>query len=95
MSYQSADADTLKRWVDSLLAEHADLDAVLLVAGMQNKLDLANDPYDAAEVQREIYVNLISPMSLIGYLIPHMKQVAASGRSRKSARDTNEVSLFC
>ena len=56
-----------------LLWDHADLDAVILNAGIMEREDFTADPIDLSVATRTIQTNLIAPMQLAAALLPHLR----------------------
>jgi len=75
----TADAETLKKTVDSLVVKYPNLDAVILSSGIQYRHDFNKD-VDLNEVIREINVNYLAVVSLISMFIPHFLKLSAEGR---------------
>ena len=67
----TADAVSIERATQRVVAEHPDLDTVILMAGIMQPEDLHSaDFLDTAE--RTITTNLLGPIRLIAALVPHL-----------------------
>ncbi|KAJ6604371.1 hypothetical protein DFH09DRAFT_1122458 [Mycena vulgaris] len=75
----SADLETLKKTVDSLVAKYPDLDAVILASGIQYHQDFTKD-IDLNQVIKEINVNYLAVVSLVSMFLPHFLKLSADGR---------------
>ncbi|KAJ7093960.1 NAD-P-binding protein [Mycena belliarum] len=75
----AADLTTLKKTVDSLVAQYPDLDAVMFASGIQYQQDFTKE-VDLTQVAREINVNYLAVVSLISMFLPHFLKLSADGR---------------
>jgi short-subunit dehydrogenase involved in D-alanine esterification of teichoic acids len=75
----SADLETLKETVASLLVKHPNLDAVILASGIQYLHDFNKD-VDINQIIREINVNYVAVVSLISIFMPHFLKLSTEGR---------------
>ncbi|KQM57076.1 SDR family oxidoreductase [Agreia sp. Leaf210] len=67
----TADAVSIERATQRVVAEHPDLDTVILMAGIMQPEDLHSAGFlDTAE--RTITTNLLGPIRLIAALVPHL-----------------------
>ena len=67
----TADAVSIERATQRVVAEHPELDAVILMAGIMQPEDLHSAGFlDTAE--RTITTNLLGPIRLIAALVPHL-----------------------
>lgn len=67
----TADAASIERATQRVVAEHPELDAVILMAGIMQPEDLHSAGFlDTAE--RTITTNLLGPIRLIAALVPHL-----------------------
>jgi uncharacterized oxidoreductase len=65
---------SLAAFTTQVLAEHPDLDAVILNAGIMEAEDYAADAVDTEVADRTIATNLIAPIHLAAALLPHLRQ---------------------
>ncbi|QUS35702.1 SDR family oxidoreductase [Falsirhodobacter algicola] len=57
-----------------LLAEHPDVDTVILNAGIMEAEDYTTDPVSTDVAEREIATNLLAPIRLAAALLPHLRR---------------------
>ncbi len=67
------DTDALDAFVDTVLAEHPDLDGAILNAGIMEREDLRADTVDIDVAERTIATNLLAPLRLAARLLPHLR----------------------
>ncbi|MBP1850894.1 SDR family oxidoreductase [Rhizobium halophytocola] len=67
------DAAALAAFPAQLLAEHADLDAVILNAGIMEAEDYTADTVSTDVADRTIATNLTAPIHLAAALLPHLR----------------------
>jgi len=77
----AADAATLKKTVDSLVAKYPDLDAVVIASGIQYQHNFKKpENVDLGQVTKEMNVNYIAVVSLISMFLPHFLKLSGEGR---------------
>jgi short-subunit dehydrogenase involved in D-alanine esterification of teichoic acids len=60
-----------------VIKQHPDLDAVILGAGIQRGIDFSKpESIDLKSVQEELTTNYLSHVSLVKYLLPHLKSLS-------------------
>ncbi|KAK7972217.1 hypothetical protein PG988_006351 [Apiospora saccharicola] len=71
--------ESIKSWVEGLLKQHPNVDAVLLNSGIQRTLDFTNpEGIDLNRVHQEITTNYTSYISLLTYFLPHLQALGPS-----------------
>ncbi|KAK8073208.1 hypothetical protein PG994_004107 [Apiospora phragmitis] len=66
--------ESIKSWVEGLLKQHPNVDAVMLNSGIQRTLDFTNPQgIDLSRVHQEITTNYTSYISLLTYFLPHLQ----------------------
>jgi uncharacterized oxidoreductase len=68
------DTASLTAFSERLLAEHPDLDAVILNAGIMEAEDYTADTVNTDVAMRTIATNLIAPIHLAAALLPHLRK---------------------
>ncbi|TFK89629.1 NAD(P)-binding protein [Polyporus arcularius HHB13444] len=73
--------DELKQFVDRVLSEHPNLDAVILSSGVQHIFDLKKpETIDMSKIDDEVNTNYVSIIKLIVLFLPHFLKLSAEGR---------------
>ncbi|KAI0788592.1 hypothetical protein C8Q75DRAFT_734283 [Abortiporus biennis] len=68
----SGGRESLKKFVDQLLVDYSQLDAVVFSSGIQHQFDFSRpDSVDLDKFEAELTTNYISIVTLIKFLIPH------------------------
>ncbi|KAK8004812.1 oxidoreductase DltE [Apiospora arundinis] len=69
--------DGIKFWVEDLLKQHPNVDAVVLNSGIQRTLDFTKpQAIDLTRVHQEITTNYTSYISLLTHFLPHLQSRA-------------------
>lgn len=68
------DAAALAAFPARVIAEHPDLDTVILNAGIMEAEDYTGDPVDPEVARRTIATNLTAPIELAAALLPHLRR---------------------
>lgn len=64
----------LQAFPAKILAQHPDLDAVILNAGIMEAEDYTSDPVDLDVAERTIATNLVAPIHLAAAFLPHLQK---------------------
>ncbi|KAJ7597236.1 hypothetical protein C8J56DRAFT_742654, partial [Mycena floridula] len=72
-----SDRATLKKFVDDILQAYPELDTIILNAGIQRMMNLKYG-INLDDVDREIRVNYLSVVALIGLFLPHLLKLSTS-----------------
>lgn len=67
------DTDASTAFAKQVLADHPDLDAVILNAGIMEAEDYTADPVTVDTAERIIATNLLAPIRLAAALLPHLQ----------------------
>lgn len=67
------DSQSMAEFLDNMRADHPDLDAVILNAGIMEAEDYTADVVSTEVADRTIATNLIAPIHLAAALLPHLR----------------------
>lgn len=67
------DANSLESFAKGIVLQHPTLNAVIHCAGIMESEDALADPFDLDVAKRTISTNLLAPICLTGYLLPHLR----------------------
>ena len=81
-------------WSARVLAEHPDIDLVVLNSGVQRGLDFARpDTVDFATVRGELETNYTAHVALALAFLPHLQRAAAGGRAAAIVFTTSGLAM--
>jgi len=73
LTFDAADADSIRDLAQRVLQAHADLDTLINNAGIMRGEDLTADPVDLADAEAIVATNLLGPLRLTAALLPHLR----------------------